>query len=168
MGNTIKQGYMVQVNSWENDGDASRTVTLTGLSEETSRMLHAILPHFASVNDRSGGIQKFGNCSILSEDDEDFSPYHNRTVTDFIDCIETYREKYPNTFDDFMFGDDSFEEGETFVDLDMETKMDAYHDALCGVLGYAVEYCEPYFFRVFDGMVIHYIDRDIEPVIFEG
>lgn len=61
----IQAGYQLHVSTWENDGDSSKQLILSGLTENDVKFYLAVLHHFKSTNAHKGG---FGNAGVADED----------------------------------------------------------------------------------------------------
>ena len=72
----IQAGYMLQVTSWENDGDNYNTITLTGLTKEKVKFYLELLQYFNGAKD-----QDFGNMYYSS--DEEYQEAVD-TITEFV------------------------------------------------------------------------------------
>lgn len=65
----IKEGYMIEFSSWENDADARKTVTIDGLSLAQAKAYVYLASNFESKNSREK--PGFGNSYIKDGDLED-------------------------------------------------------------------------------------------------
>lgn len=79
-----KKGYLVRVDSWENDGDNPQTNEISALSEEKARQIFELASLFTSDGARGKGI---GNMYDPSEKElEKF----NNTIGKFLEKHPTY------------------------------------------------------------------------------
>lgn len=62
-------GYIISISTWENDGDNSRTDTVSGLTERQVEILVGVCRIFASRNDYQKGSNNIGNMYDPSEDE---------------------------------------------------------------------------------------------------
>lgn len=74
MNNNIKAGYQLIIDSWENDWDSFKSITLSGLSKEEVHFYIDLLKNFDSASCHDGG---FGNESI---DDNELVDYVNEVL----------------------------------------------------------------------------------------
>jgi hypothetical protein len=135
----IKAGIMLEVTSWENDGDFYQTKQLSGLTDSEAIMLIEFLNLFS----REG---KFGNNGVdeVSRDE-------------FIKSVEIIIAHHYDTFISFFEHDldSSINDDEYFIEL--------IHEVLCDkILGYSEEYNDvPYFFRKCESIKVYNVPGDI-------
>lgn len=137
--NTIPAGYRLTVNSWENDGDNSKTEVFTGLSKEKTQY-YVDLCKLLRVY--SGGKREFGNLYDPSE----------AKLTAFSDAVKLIVDNHPivkRLFDEYVEAAD----GVNVVDLYPEFALDDLFEM--GLTG------GDFYTRVCEQYTVEYIPNDI-------
>lgn len=146
-GDVIPKGYVVEIESWENDADDFRTEMLTGLSLNDVMFLKVLLPQFNSKNARNNN--GYGN--------SDISEYE--IMQALYDCGEEFKVEIENFFDitykevaEYIDGDQDYEDDPDVFEM--------LYENLCGLISYPVQY-DHGFCRVFESMNVYMIDEEI-------
>lgn len=99
----IKPGYMLQIETWENDRDNYNTVTFTGLNKDEVEFYIRVASLFYSVNSK---YQGFGN---TSDEDEEIANEIDSIIEEFknnksipIDWLDTEDEYYVDCLNDLI------------------------------------------------------------------
>lgn len=144
----IPVGYQLHIHSWENDGDASGTEILSGLTEEDVKFYLALLELFGSGGRGDG----FGNGLDL----------------DMVDVGKTVLEVYLEHPDVSKAVKKQFEwlKGvKCNVDEDEDAAVefsDGLREVMGDLLGFPSTY--EYDFRVFDGYEVYYFETPVKNV----
>lgn len=137
----VKKGYTLTVTSWENDGDASQTLSKTVETKEEAQVWYEMMQLCKSQNNQPKGVIKLGN----SYDGLD---YQQKEVA--IEFLKKYHKiLIPN---------------ENINDIDDEDLVDIFCDLAGELLGYG----ENYACRVMESCMVTYSPEDVflDEVIF--
>lgn len=142
-GQTIPKGYMVEIKSWENDGDDCRDKILTGLSKKDVDFLTLFLEEFRPSCSNSG----YGNDEIND----------GMIASALLQYAHTYKDQVKKFFhvDLTHINEDEDVEWDELESDDTEL-----YEHLCELLSYPVQY-DYGFCRVFDGIRVYLIEDDI-------
>lgn len=146
-GQTIEAGYVIEITSWENDGDYTQSNVLTGLTKKEvefySEWLKSYGP-FAGINSPLMGNEDFNFVKAMTH-------------------LHSFREKYmheiESCLDIDLYDVDSIElalQDKEFC----EYNYDMLYDAICGLLGKPVRY-DYGFVRVYDGIRVYELSDKI-------
>ena len=129
----LKKGYIIEVDSWENDGYNYQTNTISGLTDNDVNFYKELLLLFYS---KSNNHNCFGNCYEKSD---------LRDIEETLEILTNLIIKYYPNFNKF------------YNDCDVSDSIYTIkYEFLNKVLGSG-----EYYFRVFDNMKIYYIPEDI-------
>ncbi|WPK28989.1 hypothetical protein [Escherichia phage vB_EcoP_EP32B] len=148
LGSTIPKGYVIDVTTWENDGDNYKTKTLFGVEEHELQQFKYLLKKFKSRHsstkaERYCGNTLFSDCSLLI--------YEYLVEGLFSDQL--YPEFIKKVFDiEVDLGNKSEEDESRVFDL---------FQGLIDILGHASEYYDYDFLRVVERVEFAYIEEEI-------
>lgn len=166
----LKQGYLLEVTTWENHGDYYKTKRLGGLSKSQVTFMLALLGHFKSVTNEPIDAPLFGNSGLYK-----IKSNRNRSFSQFVDAMSKLRNQYPNEFDIFFKHTDDQQQSwdeihASFSGEDNDIILCRYyHDTLAKILGYTEDcWDEDCFFRVVHEINVFNIPVDIDPLPLES
>lgn len=166
----LKQGYLLEVTTWENDGDYYQTKQLSGLTKNQVTFLVTLMEYF-KLGTNTPSRYAFGNSGLKDTPDSGASYYQ------FIEAMDKLRNYYVTEFDQF------FKHPDDQTKLWHDIKADLfnggsdvafelcryYHDTLTKILlGDAVNSNEDCFFRVVETVKVAYIPENIEYLPLEA
>lgn len=144
---TIKKGFYIEVQSSENDGDMTMTISHSGLSEEQVNVMVKLFPLFNSSGLRN--VREFGNTVEESDFCHDI----------FLETVQNVLKDLDKKVVDDFLGCDIM-----FTDLnDCTTEdYDLLYEQICSfvkenILGYS----DFYFFRCTDKIEVYYLKEDV-------
>lgn len=146
----MKEGYLLHVITWENDGDHYQTCSLDGLSKEDVEFYVAILSRFGSRHGARRFAPGFGNTEIQAED---LLAVVKKALDDHPGISPDIKQKYYHEFDI------EAENAEDFDEAAIANRAEEIFEALSEVLGTTVEY-EDYnrFIRVVEAIEVQYVE----------
>lgn len=146
-GSTIKKGYVVSIDSWENDGDHSQTKTIFGLEKDEVEFLKDFLSLFKSCNSVKNchGNEYFNYESVFS-DLYGLWSLHSKFIK------SKMKIDYSSIADE--------DELDDYVCSNPEKHYDSIYQYICDLLGYPVEY-DGGFVRVFESITVNYLKDDL-------
>lgn len=156
LGSTIPKGYVIDVTTWENDGDNYKTKTLFSVEEHELQQFKYLLKKFKSRHsstkaERYCGNTPFSDCSLLI--------YEYLVEGLFSDQL--YPEFIKKVFDiEVDLGNKSEEDESRVFDL-FFVKGDEVSKGLIDILGHASEYYDYDFLRVVERVEFAYIEKEI-------
>lgn len=146
-GQTIESGYIIDIISWENDGDDTQSTVLTGLTKKQVEFYSEWLELYgasAGLGDECMGNETFNFVKAMTH-------------------LHGFREKYMNEIDSCLDIDlydvDSIElalQDKNFC----EYNHDMLYNAICGLLGEPVRY-DYGFVRAYDGMRVYQLSDKV-------
>lgn len=142
----IKSGLMLEIDSWENDGDFYQTKQISELDDDQVLFLIDLLSLFG----REG---KFGNAGLAIG-----NPSEN-SIDEFIESVKSIVEKHgPNQFS--LFLDES---PDALTSMSDEDYVGVINEVVCDkLLGQTQEYYDiPYFFRKCDSIRLYFVPSDL-------
>lgn len=156
LGSTIPKGYVIDVTTWENDGDNYKTKTLFGVEEHELQQFKYLLKkfkrrHSSTKAERYCGNTLFSDCSLLI--------YEYLVEGLFSDQL--YPEFVKKVFDiEVDLGNKSEEDESRVFDLFRENGY-LVSEGLTDILGHASEYYDYDFLRVVERVEFAYIEEEI-------
>lgn len=146
-GDVIPKGYYAVISSWENDGDHNSDIVYAGLDEKDIEYLLILLPQFNSKNSRTK--KGVGN--------SDVDPEQLANVIFEADPDGVYKDQLYKFFEVkyelLKACCDEDEYDDLFIEADI-------YDKLTDLIGFPVDY-EYGFVRVFESMVVYYLDEQL-------
>ncbi len=156
LGSTIPKGYVIDVTTWENDGDNYKTKTLFGVEEHELQQFKYLLKKFKSRHSSTKaehycGNTLFSDCSSIIYEylveglfSDQLTPEFIKKVFDIeVDLGNKSEEDEERVFDLFFISGDDVSQG------------------LIDILGHASEYYEYDFLRVVEHVEFAYIEEEI-------
>jgi len=150
---TNEKGYLVEIHSWENDGDNPETNSLLVDSEEKAKALIHLAKQATSCSDKKSNSLNIGNT------DENYSD--NYGIAEFMIQypILIINNRLKKSIENLKFSEYNYiEELETFIidnEIDLSDEFMYYNSTLLG-------HSEYYFSRVYDGYKVSYVESTIE------
>jgi len=159
----FKKGYMLEVSSWENDGDNSKTESVIfDTKEEAALVNHMCKTLFQSYDNKVQGIGNLDEYSKTAKytifnylvDNQEILKINNlKTIPDFKEkIISSFDEANEENYFEYIY--DYFDKSPRSFDDWLDLVMETYNSALLG-------YSEYYYSRVYDSSKIYYIKEDI-------
>lgn len=143
----IKAGLMLEIDSWENDGDYNRTKQISGLTDEEVLFLIDLLSLFEG---------KFGNAGLVSGNP---SHHSENSIEEFIKSVKSIVEKHGSNQFSLFFG----AELDKIESMSDEDYVGLINEVVCDkLLGQTQEYNDiPYFFRQCDSIRLYFVPSDL-------
>ncbi|EIP2092505.1 hypothetical protein AYADHXPP_CDS0141 [Escherichia phage 235Ecol030PP] len=156
LGSTIPKGYVIDVTTWENDGDNYKTKTLFGVEEHELQQFKYLLKKFKNRHSSTKakhycGNTPFSDCSSIIYEylveglfSDQLTPEFIKKVFDIeVDLGNKSEEDEERVFDLFFISGDEVSQG------------------LIDILGHASEYYDYDFLRVVESVEFAYIEEEI-------
>lgn len=143
-------GYVLQVDSWENDGDQSLQEMLYGLTLEEVKFYVAFLPYLESCH---SDVKGMGN--------EEYSSYQTFSV--IMDLYPKHKEVISSLFPGYNFKHMYSEHKKEEVELDKPIYgqlIDQMYELITSLVSDPVEY-EGQFVRVYNGHKVFFLKEEI-------
>lgn len=156
LGTTIPQGYVIDVTTWENDGDNYKTKTLFGVEEHEILQFQYLLKKFKSRYSSTKIERYCGNC-LFSEQ----SLFIYEYLVEGLFSDQLYPEFIKKVFRiEVDLGNKSEEDEERVFDL-FFVNGNKVLEGLINILGNASEYYDYDFLRVVESVKYSYIEEEI-------
>lgn len=146
-GTFIPKGYVIELVTWENDGDNYKTRYHFGCDELDIQFFELIKPYFISHHDRRNSIRRYGN-----------SEYDAEMAVDFIELLNQFCH-LEKSFDKFLglrLSMYDFEKDDYTSDFSHELFCDK---VIKNITDYPIEYCQD-FIRVLESVEIYHNAND--------
>lgn len=150
-GETIPEGYIVSVRSWENDGDYGNERVTNGLTRDQARLLVMIAQLFKSRHSRPKGYGNAGMdlLDILEDFEEILSTFENPSeLVQFLG------------FTPVLPDEDDFENPDEYERQADELGDKIYYWICDNLLGYTEYYDEQWFCRVASTITVHHNETE--------
>lgn len=156
LGTTIPQGYVIDVTTWENDGDNYKTKTLFGVEEHEILQFQYLLKKFKSRHSSTKAERYCGN-GLFSEQ----SLFIYEYLVEGLFSDQLYPEFIKKVFHiEVDLGNKSEEDEERVFDL-FFVNGNKVLEGLINILGNASEYYDYDFLRVVESVKYSYIEEEI-------
>ena len=138
----ISKGYTLEITSWENDADHSKTMNKTVDTFEEAKHLHQICTTlFKSKNNGQGGV---GNSMDKEKLDHIIEYYtDNSELFESIPCFQEFKQEFP------------------IIDVNDENCAEAIWYLFIDWAGELIGYSDFYDFRVCESCIVTYSPEDI-------
>lgn len=156
LGSTIPKGYVIDVTTYENDGDNYKTKTLFEVEEHELQQFKYLLKKFKSRHSSTKAEHYCGNTPF-----SDCSPIIYEYLVEGLFSDQLQPEFIKKVFGiEVDLGDKSEEDEARAFDL-FFVKGDEISQGLIDILGYASEYYDYDFLRVVERVEFAYIEEEI-------
>lgn len=148
-GSSLPSGYVVNIHSWENDGDNWKEIAVYGLTKKQAKFYKKLFSKFACENVKKSGI---GNKEFYIEE----------FVSILAGMNSKYNEEIKNTFGFDLTGIDEDDEDKLYEFIETSVNKIELIKIIYEFIGYPDEMqFQSNFMRAVDKIDVYYIENEI-------